>query len=225
MTKTKKLIIVGDSAFAEIACEYFDADSDYEIVAFSVESEFLKRKELFGRPIVAFEDVEKNYDPATHEIYVATVYTQLNRLRARLAAAAKSKGYRLASYVSSRAFVWRNVEMGEHCFIFEDNTVQPFVKIEDNVVLWSGNHIGHHSVVRRNCFFSSHVVVSGFCDIGENCFLGVNSTISNNVKIGRDNWIGPGSTVMRDTQDGDFFTARSSEKSKVSAPRFFKIKE
>ena len=225
MTKTKKLIIVGDSAFAEIACEYFDADSDYEIVAFSVESEFLKRKELFGRPIVAFEDVEKNYDPATHEIYVATVYTQLNRLRARLAAAAKSKGYRLASYVSSRAFVWRNVEMGEHCFIFEDNTVQPFVKIEDNVVLWSGNHIGHHSVIRRNCFFSSHVVVSGFCDIGENCFLGVNSTISNNVKIGRDNWIGPGSTVMRDTQDGDFFTARSSEKSKVSAPRFFKIKE
>lgn len=225
MTKTKKLIIVGDSAFAEVACEYFDADSDYDVVAFSVERQFLKRTELLGRPVVAFEDIEAGYDPATHEIYVATVYTQLNRLRTRLAAAAKHKGYRLASYVSSRAFVWRNVELGEHCFIFEDNTVQPFVTIGDNVVLWSGNHIGHHSTVRKNCFFSSHVVVSGFCDIGENCFLGVNSTISNNVKIGRDNWLGPGTTVMQDTQDGDFFTTRSSEKLKVSAPRFFKIKE
>lgn len=225
MTKTKKLIIVGDSAFAEVACEYFDADSDYDVVAFAVERDYLKKTELFGRPVVAFEDVETNYGPATHEVYVATVYTQLNRLRTRLAAAAKGKGYRLASYVSSRAFVWRNVELGEHCFIFEDNTVQPFVRIEDNVVLWSGNHIGHHSTVRRNCFVSSHAVVSGFCDIGENCFLGVNSTISNNVKIGRDNWIGPGSTVMQDTQDGDFFTTRSSEKSKVSAPRFFKVRD
>lgn len=225
MAKTKKLIIVGDSAFAEIACEYFDADSEYEVVAFSVESQFLKRVELLGRPVVAFENVEETYDTATHEIYVATVYTQLNRLRTRLAADAKRKGYGLASYISPRAFVWRNVELGEHCFIFEDNTVQPFVKIEDNVVLWSGNHIGHHSVIRRNCFFSSHVVVSGFCDVGENSFLGVNSTISNNLKIGRDNWIGPGSIVMQDTHDGDFFSTRSSEKSKVSATRFFKIKE
>ncbi len=225
MTKTKKLIIVGDSAFAEIACEYFDADSNYDVIAFSVESQFLKRSELSGRPVVAFEDVEAAYDPATHDVYVATVYTQLNRLRARLASDAKRKGYKLASFVSPRAFVWRNVQIGEHCFIFEDNTVQPFVKIEDNVILWSGNHIGHHSTIRRNCFFSSHVVVSGFCDIGENSFLGVNSTISNNVKIGRDNWIGPGSTVMQDTQDGDFFSARSSEKSKVSATRFFKIKD
>lgn len=225
MTKTKKLIVVGDSAFAEIAYEYFDGDSDYAVVAFAVERPFLKKDRLLGLPVVAFEDIEEKFDSATHEVYVATVYTQLNRLRTRLAAAAKAKGYRLASYVSSRAFVWRNVELGEHCFIFEDNTLQPFVKLEDNVVLWSGNHIGHHSVVRRNCFISSHVVISGFCDIGESCFLGVNSTVSNNVSIGRDNWLGPGSIVMRNTQDGDFFSARSSEKSTVSAPRFFKIKE
>lgn len=225
MNKTKRLIVVGDSAFAEVAFEYFEGDSDYTVVAFAVEREFLKRDELFGLPVVAFEDIEDHYDPATHEVYVATVYTQLNRLRTRLAALAKSKGYRLASYVSSRAFVWRNVELGEHCFIFEDNTLQPFVKLEDNVVMWSGNHIGHHTVVRRNCFISSHVVISGFCDIGENCFLGVNSTVSNNVSIGRDNWVGPASVVMRDTQPGDFFSTRSSEKSTVSAPRFFKIKE
>ncbi|SDP44687.1 sugar O-acyltransferase, sialic acid O-acetyltransferase NeuD family [Rhodoferax sp. OV413] len=225
MVKTKKLIIVGDSAFAEVAHEYFDADSEYEVVAFSVEQAFLKNQEMRGLPVVSFESLETRFDPNTHEIYVAVVYTQLNRLRSRLAQAAKTKGFRLASYVSSRAFVWRNVKIGEHCFIFEDNTVQPFVCIGDNVVLWSGNHIGHHSKIGSNCFISSHVVISGFCDIGENCFIGVNAAIANNVDIGRDNWIGPSSTIMKNTEAGALFVTKQSEMAKVSAPRFFKLRD
>lgn len=223
--KTNKLIIVGDSAFAEIALEYFDADTPYEVAAFSVESAYLKRDRLHGLPVVPFESLEQAYPPDTHDVFVAITYTQLNRLRARLVDAARGKGYRLASYVSPRAFVWRNVELGEHCFIFEDNTVQPFVRIGSNVVLWSGNHIGHHSVVRDNCFISSHVVISGFCDIGENSFLGVNSTLANNVNLGRDNWIGPGVTISRSTEPGALFSAPAAEASRVSALRFFKIRE
>lgn len=225
MNKTRKLIIVGDSAFAEIAHEYFDADSDYEVVAFSVELDFLKHEEKRGLPVVPFEELETRFDPATHEVYVAATYTQLNRLRARLAAAAKAKGYRLASYVSPHAFVWRNVELGEHCFIFEDNTVQPFVKIGNNVVLWSGNHIGHHSLIRDNCFISSHVVISGLCDIGDNSFIGVNATLANNVTIGKDNWIGPNTAIMKDTDAGALYKTEQPEPAKISATRFFKIKE
>lgn len=223
--KTKKLIIVGDSAFAEIAHEYFDFDSIYEVVAYSVERAFLKRDELRGLPVVAFEEIESHFDPATHYVYVATVYTQLNRLRARLADSAKAKGYKLASYVSSRSFVWRNVELGEHCFIFEDNTVQPFVKIGSNVVLWSGNHIGHHSTIRDNCFIASHAVISGFCDVGKNSFIGVNATLANNVNIGKDNWIGPNAVIMKDTEAGALYKTDQPEPARISTLRFFKIKE
>ena len=222
---TKKLIIVGDSAFAEIAYEYFTYDSDYEVVAFSVEVSFLTRDTLFGLPIVAFEDIENIFPPDDHHFFVATVYTQLNRLRTRLLHAAKTKGFTPASYISSRAFVWRNVEFGEHCFVFENNTVQPFVRIGDNVVLWSGNHIGHHSVVRDNCFFASQVVVSGFCDIGENSFLGVNATLAHNVVLGKNTWIGPGVTISKNTEPGALFGPPAAEPSRVSSLRFHKIKE
>lgn len=224
MHKTKKIVIVGDSAFAEIACEYFAADSDYSVVGFAVEREYLKRDKLAGHPVVAFEEVEATFPSADHEMFVAITYTQLNRLRTRLADEARRKGYRLASYISSRAFVWRNVELGEHCFIFEDNTVQPFVKIGRNVILWSGNHIGHHSVVRDNCFIASHTVISGFCDIGENTFIGVNATVANNVMVGRDNWIGPNVVIMRDSAEGALFKAEQPEPARVSATRFFKIR-
>ena len=223
--KTHKLIIVGDSAFAEIAMEYFSLDSNYQVVGFSVERSFLKRDQLHGLPVVPFEDIQTYFDPKTHHIYVAIVYSQLNRLRARLASKAKAFGYQLASYVSSRAFVWRNVELGEHCFIFEGNTLQPYARIEDNVVLWSGNHIGHHSIIRSNCFIASHVVVSGFCDVGENSFIGVNATLSNNITIGADNWIGPNITIMKDTYSGALFSSRQPDPSRISALKFFKIHE
>jgi sugar O-acyltransferase (sialic acid O-acetyltransferase NeuD family) len=221
--KTKKLVIVGDSAFAEIACEYFDADSPYEVCGFAVERAFLKKDTLAGLPVVPFDELAQHFPPATHEVYVAIPYQQLNRLRTRLAGEAKAQGYKLASYISSRAFVWRNVEVGEHCFIFEDNTVQPFVKIGDNNILWSGNHIGHHTVIRDNCFISSHVVISGFCDIGDNCFLGVNATIANNVVMGRDNWVTPNTIVMKSTADGTLFKPPATEVSPISAPKFFKV--
>jgi sugar O-acyltransferase (sialic acid O-acetyltransferase NeuD family) len=225
MDKTKRLVIVGDSAFAQIAYEYFTHDSAYEVCAFSVESAYLRRSELFGLPVVAFEELQRRYPPADYEVHAALTYGRLNRLRARLIGTAKAKGYRLASYVSSRAFVWHNVALGEHCFIFEDNTVQPFVVVGNNVVMWSGNHIGHHSRIGDNCFIASHAVVSGFCTVGDNCFLGVNCTICNNVQVGQDCWIGPDVTIKKDVDENVLFAGGGSEASEVPARRFFRIKE
>lgn len=224
MLKTKKLVIIGDSAFAEVAYECFTHDSEYEVVGFAVEAAYLNKSALFGLPIVPFEHLEEHFNPGEVEFYAALVYTQLNRLRTRLYREAKAKGYRPASYISSRAFVWHNVQLGEHCFVFENNTIQAFVKIGDNVVLWSGNHIGHHSVLQDNCFISSHVVVSGFCEIGRNTFMGVNAALANNVVIGEDNWIGVGVTISANTAPNLLFKGTQPEPAKVSALRFFKVK-
>lgn len=225
MKKSKKLVILGDSAFAEIAYEYFTYDSEYEVIGFSVESTYLKRESLFNLPVVAFENIEESFLPSEVEFYAALVYNQLNSLRTRFYNTAKAKGYRPASYISSHAFVWRNVKLGEHCFIFEDNTVQPFVQIGNNVVLWSGNHIGHHTVIQENCFISSHVVISGFCNIGKNTFMGVNATVANNVNIGEDNWVGLGVTIVRDTAPNTLFKGVQPDPAKLTARRFFKLPE
>jgi sugar O-acyltransferase (sialic acid O-acetyltransferase NeuD family) len=223
--KDRKLIIVGDSAFAEVAYEYFTRESRYDVVAFAVEQAYLQRDRLMGLPVVPFEHIRDSFAPEAHDVYVAVVYTQLNRLRARLARTAKELGYRLASYISPHAFVWPNVTVGEHCFIFENNVVQAFVSLGDNVVLWSGNHIGHHSRIGDNAFISSHVVISGFCDIGANCFLGVNAVVANNVSIGKDCWIGPGVVIARNTKDGELYKPPESELAKVDALRFFRVRE
>lgn len=201
MKKNKPLVILGDSAFAEIAYEYFQFDSDYEVVAFAVERTYLTRSTLFDLPVVAFEDLAQTYFPASHSFFAANVYTQGNQLRTRLYQAAKDQGYAPASYISPHAFVWRNCKIGEHCFIFENNVIQPFVTVGNNVILWSGNHIGHHSSIMDHCFVSSHVVVSGFCRVGSSCFLGVNATVANNINIGDRCVIGAGALILSDVED------------------------
>jgi sugar O-acyltransferase (sialic acid O-acetyltransferase NeuD family) len=200
--KDQKLIIFGDSAFAEIAYEYFTHDSEYEVVAFTVTEEYVKQDTLFGLPVVPFEKVTELYPPEKYSMHIALTYNNLNRTRALFYNEAKTKGYTLANYISSKAFVWQNVSMGDNIFIFEDNTIQPFVKIGSNNVFWSGNHIGHHSSIGNHNFISSHVVISGFCEIGNNNFLGVNTTIGNNLQIGSDCLLGSFVHVVKNIPDG-----------------------
>jgi sugar O-acyltransferase (sialic acid O-acetyltransferase NeuD family) len=223
MPGPRRLVIVGDGLFAEIAHEYFTHDSDYEVVGFSVADAYRERETFRGLPVVAFERIEEHFAPPDHAVYAALTYTQVNRARTRLADAAKAKGYALASYVSSRAFVWPNVELGEHCFIFEDNTLQPFVRVGDNVVMWSGNHIGHHSTIEDNVFIASHAVISGSVVVGENSFLGVNATLVNGITIGADNWIGPHVIITRDTEPNSTWRPARSERREKPTLELFHV--
>lgn len=219
----KKLVIFGNSAFAEIADEYFTYDSPYEVVAFTVNRDYAKETTFRGRPLIPYEEIAGQLAPEDHSLYAAITYQRLNRLRAEISADAKAKGFELASYISSHAFLWRNVSVGEHCFIFEDNTVQPFVTLGNNVILWSGNHIGHHSTIKDDVFVSSHVVVSGFVTINSNCFMGVNASIGNNVDIGRDVWISPGVCVTKDVPQGTLLPIKRPEPHAKSTYEFFDV--
>jgi sugar O-acyltransferase (sialic acid O-acetyltransferase NeuD family) len=221
----KKLLIVGTGEFGHIAYEYFTHDSDYEVVGFSAEKEFMTDSVFLGLPVVPVEDIEKFFSIEEHAVHVAITFPQLNRVRTRLYNIVKSKGYNLASYISSKSFVWRNAVIGENVFIFENNVVQPFVTIGNNVILWSGNHIGHQSIINDNCFLSSHVVVSGYCEIGENSFIGVNATLKDNIKIGKDNFIRPASVVLKNTIDNTMYNGNPAVAYSIPTLEFFKISE
>jgi sugar O-acyltransferase (sialic acid O-acetyltransferase NeuD family) len=223
--ETQKLVIIGDGETAELAYEYFTHDSPYEVVAFSVEKGYLEKTELFGLPVVALEHLESVFEPAQHRAFVAVSYTQLNRIRTRLYNEIRKKGYRAVSYISSKAFVWRNVEIGENCFILENNVIQYGVTIGNNVTLWSGNHVGHRSTIGNNCFMSSHVVISGYCEIGESCFLGVNSCIGNNLKVAKDCIIGAGAVVLKDTDERKVYRGNPATPSHIDSFTVSKVKE
>ena len=131
MEKRERLILIGTGAFAQVAYEYFTHDSSYEVVGFGVEKKFIDEASLFGLPVVPFEELTGHFAPEDHHFFVAITYFGLNRVRARLYELSRGHGYRAASYVSPEAFVWKNVQLGEHCFVFEKAVIQPFASVGD----------------------------------------------------------------------------------------------
>ena len=198
----KKIIIFGTSEIARLAHYYFTNDSQFEIVAFTVDGEFMQMTTLLGLPVVPFEDVTSVYPPDTFDMHVALSYAKLNQLREKKFNDAKFKGYKLVSYICSKSVVWGSESIGENCFILESQTIQPDVVIGSNVMIWSGNHIGHGSNIGDHTYIASHVVISGNCSIGKRCFFGVNSAIKDFTKIGDDVFITMGALVSKDIESG-----------------------
>ncbi|MEJ7685849.1 MAG: acetyltransferase [Variovorax sp.] len=216
---TKSLVIFGTGDIAQLAHRYFTQDSEYEVVGFTVDAEFIKVETFCGLPVVPFAGLAGSFPPADFELFVALSYSKLNAVRKEKYLAAKAAGYRLASFVSSQATVQNDGQIGENCFVFEDNTVQPFVRIGNNVTLWSGNHIGHHSVIGDHCFIASHVVVSGGVEIGEQCFIGVNATLRDHIKVGARCVVGAGALLLADADPEGVYIGAATERARVPSTR------
>jgi sugar O-acyltransferase (sialic acid O-acetyltransferase NeuD family) len=219
----KPLVIFGTGDIAQLAHYYFSTDSEYQVVAFTVDASYITKEVFCGLPVVSFEEVVRCYSPETHELFVALSYSKLNAVRKERYLDAKALGYRLASYISSRSTILNEGKIGDNCFIFEDNTIQPFVSIGNNVTLWSGNHIGHHSTIRDHCFISSHVVVSGGVEINEACFIGVNATLRDHIKIGERCVLGAGVLLLADADPDGVYIGQATERSRVPSSRLKNI--
>jgi len=213
-----KIIIFGIRDFASLAHYYLEKDTEHEVVAFCVSKNYMtSEKEFKGLPIIPFEDIGKMYSPKTYKMFIPMSHRKMNCLRKSIYEKSKMMGYELISYISSKATVFDNIVVGDNCFILENNTIQPFTKIGNNVVLWSGNHIGHHSIICDHAFFTSHVVLSGHCKVGPYSFLGVNSTIRDHIQLGEGSLIGMSASVIHDTEPWGVYTGVPAKKKKISS--------
>ena len=206
-----KVVVFGTATFSEVAKFYLTKDSDHDVVGFTVHQAHISREDFLGFPVVPFESLERFYPPETHKLFIALGAKGLNRVREKIYHEAKARGYDLITYVSSKCTHWGDTSIGDNCFIFEDNTIQPFVSIGSNTVLWSGNHIGHHVHIGDHCFITSHVVISGHTHIGTHCFIGVNATFRDSITVGKSNVIGAGALIMKSTRDNEVYIPQRTQ--------------
>jgi len=218
-----KIVLFGDAKYADECYFYFTNDSEHDVVGFTVDAAYQTKKELFGLPVVPFEEVSEKFPPGKFDMFIALGYQVLNRLRKRKYDEAKAKGYKLVSYVSSRAANVGKVPIGDNCLILENNSIQPCSKIGDNVTLWSNNIVGHHSTIGDHCYIAGGVVVSGTTTIGDYSFLGVHATIGQGISIGERNVIGAGCVITKSTEPGSVYIQPDSPKFRLDSEHFMKI--
>jgi sugar O-acyltransferase (sialic acid O-acetyltransferase NeuD family) len=214
------VVVFGTGDFASLAHFYLRHDSPHEVVGFTVDAAYMPATgEFEGLPVVPFAEVARRFPPASCAAFAPLSHLRMNSVRERVYAALKAAGYELISYVSSRATRFPGTVIGDNCFILEDNTLQPFTSVGSNVVMWSGNHLGHHSRIEDHAFVTSHVVISGHCTIGRNSFLGVNATLRDGITIGDRTFVAMGSVVAHDTAAGSVVKGHPARATAVTSDR------
>lgn len=205
----KKLLIFGTGEIAELAYFYFTHDTEWNVCGFICDDVYFQEEKFLGLPCIKFSEINQ-YSVNSYAVHVALSYRKLNKIREEKYHTFKSLGYEMPSYISSKSTVWSK-EIGDNCFILEDQTIQPNVKLGNNVMLWSGNHIGHGSVIEDHVYVASHVVIAGHCSIGERSFIGVNAALKDFITVGKDCFIGMGADVTKDCPDGGVYISTKSD--------------
>lgn len=194
----KKLIIIGIGEFGGIAYHYFSEHSDYQVIGFAVEEKYYDKQELFGIPVVKFEEIEQKFPAAQVEVFVAITNVNMNKERTRIYKKCKDKGYRCASFIHPSSYVGHGVSIGENVFVFEQVSIQYYSDVADNCIIWEGTKISHRSHIEPNCWIAPGVTLAGFCNIGENCFLGVGSVCKDGICLTDETMVGAGAVVVKD---------------------------
>jgi sugar O-acyltransferase (sialic acid O-acetyltransferase NeuD family) len=206
-----EVVLFGTGDFAQVARIYLDEDSPYQVAAYTVHERHIAEPELDGLPVVPFEELGRTHPPDDYSMFVAIGFSRVNQARAEIYAECKRQGYELITYVNSRASRYGPVDLGDNCFVFEENVLQPRVSIGNDVILWSGNHIGHDSTIGDHCFIASHAVVSGNVTIGDFCFIGVNATFRDGIRVAPRCVIGADALIMKDTVEGGVYAVAGTE--------------
>lgn len=206
-----KVVIFGTSQWAELAHYYLTHDSPHEVVAFTLDRDYLEEEQFKDLPVIAFDELEQRYPPAEYQLFIPISFKRMNHARAQKYDEAHARGYSMISYISSKATIWPGFKCGENCFVFEDNTIQPFVELGSDIVMWSGNHIGHHTCIKDHVMITSHVVISGCCTIEPFCFFGVNATVRDETIVARETLVGAGVVILKDTKEFEVYKAVAAE--------------
>jgi len=215
----RKLVILGCGNFGQTAHYFFVHDSDYEVTAFAVDSKFLKSSSFQGIPVVAFEGVQERFPPDDHDLFVAVGLRDVNRQRAAKLDEAEKKGYRLASYISSRAVVPVDLDLAPNTWIMETAHLHPYVTLGRNTIIWSRSTIGLKTTIGDDCWISGGLVGESV-NIGAGTFIGLNATIASFTSVGKSNVIGAGALILKDTKDFEIYRGRGSTPSRVPSTRF-----
>ena len=218
-----KLIIFGIGKISDVISYFFERNTDYDIVAYTVDDKYFKTDNFRGKTVIPFSKLENILPPSENKAFVALGYQELNKLRESKFHQIKNKGYDLISYVGKSKGISNDLVSQENCFVMDGALIHPNVNIGHNVFIWSGAMIGHHSNIGNNCWVTSGSNISGGVDIGNNSFFAVNSTVANSLVIGKNCFFGANTLITKCVPDSSVFIEQGTSKFRLNSSQFLKI--
>ncbi|WP_426147314.1 acetyltransferase [Polaromonas sp. DSR2-3-2] len=218
-----KTIIYGNGAIAKILFSY--ARHSMNIVGFTVDDACIadNTDSYLKLPLVPFSQVEKQFDPVSHNMIMAMGFIEMNELRVRKYLEAKQKGYCFTSFVHASVLMHDDVVIEENSVILDQVAIHPGCRIRRGTFISSNVNIGHDCIVGESNWINSGVAIAGGCNIGEGCFFGVNSSAGHGLRIGARNFIAANTLINKHTEDDEVYLSEPGQLFKLKSKSFLRF--
>lgn len=196
-----KVVLFGNKSTARDIFYDLKYYSNYDVVGFTVDREYLDSDSIFELPVSPFDIVETVFPPSRHKMLIAVGYVLNNKIRKERYFRSKEMGYELINFISPNSIIYPETAIGDNCIIGHHAVISPSARIGNDVIIGSCCIVGHDVIIGDHCFISVATAISGGVSIGPCCFLGTNSTIRNKVSIGEECVIGAGAIILENIGD------------------------
>jgi sugar O-acyltransferase (sialic acid O-acetyltransferase NeuD family) len=217
----KPLIVFGAGKISEAVSYYFNRDSDYEIVAYILDDQFVIAASFLDKPLIKLSEVADKYPSGQFTAFVATGYQGINSLRMSKYEHLKNLGYSFATYISP--YVKGNFTFGENTIIMDNAVIQPCAKFGNNVFVWGGAMVGHHADIKDHCWLTGGCLIGGITIVDEATFIGLGAAIGNEIIIGKKCMIGAQTLVTKSVADKIVLIKEPTQPHRLNADQFIRM--
>lgn len=113
-----------------------------------------------------------------------------------------AKGGRFISIIHPTAYVNKNAEIGEGCFIGSFTSISTNVRIGKHVMILSYADLGHDAVVGDFSSVECYVFLGGYASVGELSTIHTKASIIPHKSVGDQCVVGHGSVVIKHVKNG-----------------------
>ena len=199
----QKIIVFGSSEIAELAKYYFEEEEKAEVVAFTVDDEYIKEDNFLGCPIVPFSKLSESFPPSEFNMHVALSYKRLNKLLS-------NTGFQKINLIGDSLVLPKDMRLDFNALAqgYTVDLIANFLNTKNvtNFLIEVGGELiasGQNSGYKLESFISNNSFISSNASIGDNCFILENQTIQPLVSIGSNVMLWSGNHIGHGTSIGD----------------------
>lgn len=185
----QKLIIVGARGMGRELASFIADESAFEILGFLDD---FNNGPTPSHPILGRVE---DWHVSEGEVYLVALGDPT--WRRHYVELLKAKGANFATYISKRAIVGTEVQIGEGTMICPGAIVTTNVSIGQHVLLNIATSISHDCQVKDYVTLSPGARIPGRCSLDEDVFLGVNAMLLPDVTLAKRTIVGAGAVVTK----------------------------
>ncbi len=195
-----KRILFGTSVYSRLLHHYIEKDTNDEILAFTVEKEYLKEDHFDNLPVVCFENLNELFDMSNISILITCGYHKMNDIRKKIFNKCDEYGYNIGSFIHSTAQV-DGVSFGRGNIVMPHVLFHPYVKVGDANIFCEYSMMEQETKIQNYNFIGPKSFLGAYINLENNNDFGIGTIIGDKLNIGNYNLIGSGSVLSKSIGD------------------------